>query len=748
MAENNKESAKTIFGWTIDKKLGAGTYGTVYRVYKEEHEQRVYYALKHITIPKSELDVEELRRTMDEDGIREYYANLARRFENEIAAMEKLSGCKNVVQLEESRVIKLEDGIGYDIYILMELLSDSQKYIKAHWSEAEVVKLGKDVCNALIACSAEGIIHRDIKPANILVDIDGDEAVYKLADFGIAKQLSTATVSMTGGMGTPGYMAYEEYLGSGYGDRRTLDICSLGLVLYQLLNSNRLPFLPTRGNYTPEQRELAIKKRFAGYPLEMPCNASVGLANVVLKACAYKPEDRYQNAEELLYALENYSEDGEIIEPTLPIAPSVIAAPKKRKKEKKSSNANAKGDKKDKNGIVLNKKPILIAAASAVAVAALGGVVLSAASTNKPDDSRRDVYVSASPSTLTMVPIGSIPPIINTPASNTPDGMLTDIPDFSEHPVITNDPIAYSQGPGATQVPVVSGDTSTVDPIGSPAWSPVGTQPPVVTPGSTGAQTPQNTGSAAGDTPPPTPIGTATQKPTNTPTAKPTNSTTPRPTNTPTPKPTTPRPTNTPTPKPTTPRPTNTPTPKPTTPKPTVTPTPTPKPTTPKPTVTPTPTPIPTPTTVPAVHFNSAAFENALRRKYNLNGTITNQMLLSFTELDLRNCGLTDISDVAKFKNITKLILIENNITSINAVAGLTKLTVLRLGNNRITNVSPLQNMTWLQKLYLDYNNISNVAPLMRLVGLKTIWLYGNPIPQNQIDALRAALVNCTEFGW
>ncbi len=713
MADNATEVVTSIDGWIIEKKLGAGTYGTVYKVYKEDQDERKYYALKHISIPKSESDVENLRREMDEEGVREYYADLAARFENEIAAMDKLSGCKNVVHLEDAKVVKNEEEIKYDIIIVMELLTDSQEYIKSHWSEEEVVRLGKDVCKALIACNEEGIIHRDIKPANILAEIKDNEATYKLADFGIAKQLSTATFSMTGRMGTSGYMAYEEHIGSGYGDVRTIDICSLGLVLYQLLNSNRLPFLPTTGKYTPDQYEIAVKKRMSGQPLPMPCNASVGLGNVILKACAFKPDDRYQNAEELLYALENYSDDGEMIEPTLPIAPISNKKGAKSSKGKPIASASADDGKDEKKNSdkkkEKNKKPIIIAAASVLAVAVLGGVIVGALSKKGSDEEQKSAIT-------TLLPTGTKPPIST--ETNNPDVGSGEDPGAAIGLVITNDPIAYSFGPGATQVPTFSNIPNSSLPTALPTDSLIGTPPPSST---NATQIPKSTVV-------PTAVNSAV------PTSLPTTAT-PKPTAA-TPKPATPVPV---TPKPTTPKPTVTP--KPTTPKPTVTPTPTtPKPITPPPT-----TP---PTANPSVHFNSSTFEAALRQKYNLTGTITTQTLLNFTELELKNCGLTDISDVAKFKNITKLILSENNITNISAVSGLTKLKLLKLGRNNISNVSALQNMTWLQKLYLEYNNISNVTYLMRLVGLKTIWLYGNPIPQSQIDALRAALVNCTEFGW
>ncbi|MCI7012989.1 MAG: Ig-like domain-containing protein, partial [Clostridium sp.] len=180
------------------------------------------------------------------------------------------------------------------------------------------------------------------------------------------------------------------------------------------------------------------------------------------------------------------------------------------------------------------------------------------------------------------------------------------------------------------------------------------------------------------------------------------------------------------------------------TPIPTQGPVPTQSPT-PASTSTPKPTPPSTPRPSPdsGVQFNNQTFENAFRQKYGLTGTITNAQILSFTELELVDCGLTDISDVAMFKNLEKLNLKNNNISNISSLSGLTKLSVLKLTKNNISDISVLSRLTRLTNLYLERNNISNVAPLMEMSSLLLLHLYYNPIPQEQIDLLREALPNC-----
>jgi serine/threonine-protein kinase len=168
-------------------------------------------------------------------------------------------------------------------------------------NEAQVIKLGMDICNALVSCKKHNIIHRDIKPANIMISEDG---MYKLGDFGIAKssdRTSNGTVA-----GTLSFMAPEVYGNRPYG--ALVDIYSLGMVMYILLNENVGPFLPLPP-VLPKSSEMenARRRRFNGEALPAPKHGSPALQQIVLKACASEPADRYASAEEMLAALRDLS---------------------------------------------------------------------------------------------------------------------------------------------------------------------------------------------------------------------------------------------------------------------------------------------------------------------------------------------------------------------------------------------------------------------------------------------------------
>ena len=145
----------------------------------------------------------------------------------------------NVISYQDHEVRKKPNEIGWDILIRMEYVTSLRKYLKEHaMTKEEVIRLGIDICTALETCSKKGIVHRDIKDENIFVSEDG---VFKLGDFGIARELSKSgrAASMRG---TPLYMAPEIYRGEKYD--AAVDIYSLGIVLYKLLNNGRMPFMP------------------------------------------------------------------------------------------------------------------------------------------------------------------------------------------------------------------------------------------------------------------------------------------------------------------------------------------------------------------------------------------------------------------------------------------------------------------------------------------------------------------------
>ena len=291
-----------IFGdWRIVREIGSGGFGTVFEIERKEFGYTYRAALKAVTIPQNQSELDSvLDDGVDEQTATEYFSTVVQEFVGEFRLMSKLKGESNIVSYEDHRVIKHEDGIGWDILIRMELLTPLLKYTKEHsLMQQDVIRLGIDICKALELCRRCDIIHRDIKPENIFVSESGK---FKLGDFGIARTVEK-TQSGLSKKGTYYYMAPEVYRGDEYGP--SVDIYSLGLVLYRYLNNNRMPFLPPYpAAISHSDRASAISRRIKGEAIPAPANADKKLADIVLKACAYDPKQRYASASEMREALE------------------------------------------------------------------------------------------------------------------------------------------------------------------------------------------------------------------------------------------------------------------------------------------------------------------------------------------------------------------------------------------------------------------------------------------------------------
>lgn len=160
--------------------------------------------------------------------------------------------------------------------------------------EAFVVEWAKQLCDVFgyLHSRTPAIIYRDMKPANVMLKPDGNIMVI---DFGTAKNYEI-DLGETTGIGTIGYAAPEQYIGSGLGrtDART-DIYCLGITLYHLLT-----------NVDPCKNLISDKSIRAVNPA-----LSHGLDAIIKKCTEHQPDDRYQTCAELMYDLENY----EILEP-------------------------------------------------------------------------------------------------------------------------------------------------------------------------------------------------------------------------------------------------------------------------------------------------------------------------------------------------------------------------------------------------------------------------------------------------
>ena len=223
--------------WRIVRLLGAGSFGEVYEIQRDEYGLTSRCALKIVRKENPAPMPGDSYGSISGSNSSEDFINTVIK---EIDIMQSLKGAPNIVVIDDYEIARSSDSCA--VLIRMELLRNLRDYITStQVTVNDIIRVGVDICNALEFCEGRNIIHRDVKESNIFYS---DMGIFKLGDFGISKQLSdymmnNATMTSAG---TINKMAPEVYYGKRYDNR--VDIYSLGVVLYSLLNYGRPPFYP------------------------------------------------------------------------------------------------------------------------------------------------------------------------------------------------------------------------------------------------------------------------------------------------------------------------------------------------------------------------------------------------------------------------------------------------------------------------------------------------------------------------
>ena len=253
--------------YVIKKLIGEGGMANVY--------------LGYDTILERDVAVKVLRGDLSDDE------KFIRRFKREAQSASLLSH-PNIVQIYD---VGEDDG---NFYIVMEYVNGStlKQLIKkrGHLSIPEVIDITGQLTDGLAHAHDSYIIHRDIKPQNIMILDDG---MVKITDFGIAMALNASELTQTNSvMGSVHYLPPEQ--AAGKGSTIKSDIYSIGILMYEMLAGT----MPFRGETAVE---IALKHIKEPMPSIRKVNPKVpqSLENVILKATAKNPKNRYNNVREL-----------------------------------------------------------------------------------------------------------------------------------------------------------------------------------------------------------------------------------------------------------------------------------------------------------------------------------------------------------------------------------------------------------------------------------------------------------------
>jgi len=279
MAADRQLVGRTLGHYRIVEQIGAGGMGVVYRAHDGQLDRDV--ALK--VLPVGALADEAARR----------------QFRKEALALGRL----NHPNVETIYEFSSQDGVDF---LAMELIAGSslrQRLLKGALPEAEIIRLGTQLAQGLMAAHEQGIVHRDLKPGNIMITPDGR---VKILDFGLAKLVypgpatdltQESTVDNTTVSGTVPYMSPEQLCGQAV-DARS-DIYAAGAVLYEMA-AGRRPFPQSQS-----AELIGAILHTAPEPLSRHRRSvTAALERVIQKALEKEPSRRYQTARELSVALE------------------------------------------------------------------------------------------------------------------------------------------------------------------------------------------------------------------------------------------------------------------------------------------------------------------------------------------------------------------------------------------------------------------------------------------------------------
>ncbi|RYF83855.1 MAG: serine/threonine protein kinase [Comamonadaceae bacterium] len=265
---------KRLGKYDIVQVLGEGAMGVVYKGHDPGIDRPV--AIK--TIRKALMDAD--------TG-----ADMAARFRNEAKAVGRLlhPGIVAIYEYGEddsTAFIAMEYVQGRD---LSQILGATPRL-----PEGTVIRFMQQLLDALTCAHRAGVWHRDIKPANLIVTTDG---LLKVTDFGIARIESAALTQMAATIGTPGYMAPEQYMGEAIDHR--IDIFAAGVLLYRML-TGRSPF----AGESAEAVMYKVLNKDPEPPSQLPgLDAPRSFDAVVARALAKSPQARFASAQEFRDAL-------------------------------------------------------------------------------------------------------------------------------------------------------------------------------------------------------------------------------------------------------------------------------------------------------------------------------------------------------------------------------------------------------------------------------------------------------------
>lgn len=297
---------------TVGKKIGQGPNGETYLVTNRMDGKKL--TLKHISIPLSDSQTKALiyaGAVADEREAQKYYATTVKELKGELLLLNSIQNSGNLQKFRGYQIDQKFTGAGFDVY----LISDYNKSLPTILKEGNITKLqavnlGIDLCSALEQLRSAELIHKDVRPENVFMDENnrfllGDLGIVPLADL----KYSTMPDNLITDYSAPEVRSTDSTLSP------SMDIYAVGMILYHVFHGDKAPV------------------RKADVELAAPQYADMALTEIILKACSYDANQRYQSPSDMKQALVLYMQRANVTDERLYPASAVAVPPAKDETE-------------------------------------------------------------------------------------------------------------------------------------------------------------------------------------------------------------------------------------------------------------------------------------------------------------------------------------------------------------------------------------------------------------------------------
>lgn len=287
------------------------------------------YIVKIISVPASPNQLDALLLSgafSDQDRAVSYFKSIADGIVEEAELLQKLSQLEGFLPVDAWHIQPMDDGSGYDVYLLSAYRNTLRHQLRRNsMTHLRALNLGLDLCAAVAVSRRMGYLYVDLKPTNIY--LSGTQE-YRIGDLGFISLASLQYASLPDRYHSA-YTAPE--ISDAFSNlNTTVDIYAIGLILYQVFNDGKLPF---RDGEIPTEAFTA------------PAYADYEMAEIILKACALDPAERWQDPVEMGQALVNYMQKNGVHDtPIVPVAATEEVVPEVLQEEDEEGRYEDRGE--------------------------------------------------------------------------------------------------------------------------------------------------------------------------------------------------------------------------------------------------------------------------------------------------------------------------------------------------------------------------------------------------------------------